>query len=352
VLDWGERGGRIHNLQPYALCLIGLTALNSIRPPSSAPIKRVLVILYSQTGQLTRIVDSILEPLRQDSGIDVHVEHLRPVTPFPFPWTFFSFLDVFPESAHLVPPQMHSLALTGDEDFDLVILPYQVWFLAPSQPMTGFLKGALAKKLLAGKPVVTVIGCRNMWLLAQEKMKDLLKACGARLIDNVALTDPSPTMVTLLTTPVWLLTGKRDLLSALPPAGVDDASVVAARRFGLALCDALHSDAERGAAPLLAGLAAVDVDARLLFSEKMATRSFAVWGKLLRAVGEPGQARRRPLLLLYVIFLVAIILTIVPVSLVVQALLRPFLLGRFAALKRVYEAPSGSGRERMALYGR
>lgn len=313
--------------------------------------KRVLVVAYSQTGQLSGLAERIAGPLREDATIKVHVETLVPVKPFPFPWKFFSFLDAFPESAHLVPPPLQPLALKGDEDFDLVILPYQVWFLAPSQPITAFLKNPVAKKLLVGKPVVTVIACRNMWMLAQDKLCRLLNDCGARLLDNVVLVDPSPTMVTLFTTPLWLLTGKRDFVPGVPPAGVDKASITAARRFGLALRDALHENRERGSAPLLAGLGAVNADPHLLFSEKVATRSFFVWGKLLRAVGEPGQARRIPFLALYVTFLIAMILTVVPISLLVQALLRPFMRGRFAALKQKYEAPSGSGRERMSLYG-
>jgi hypothetical protein len=327
-----------------------VTAVNTIEASSTRPIKRVLVLNYSQTGQLTEITKRIVEPLQQDSGIAVHIETLLPLRPFPFPWSFFRFLDAFPESAHMVPPQLQPLTLTGDEDFDLVILPYQVWFLAPSQPVTAFLKHPLAKKLLAGKPVVTVIACRNMWMLAQEKMKALLQDCGARLLDNVALVDPSPTMATLFTMPLWLWSGKRDYFKFLPRAGVDEKSVLEARRFGLALHDALHKDEERGNAPLLSGLKAADSDPSLLFSEKAATRSFFVWGKLLRAAGAPGNLSRYPFLVLYVIFLITLILTVVPLSLIIQLLLRPFLRRRFAELKQRFDLPSGSGAERMSLY--
>lgn len=324
--------------------------LNTIHSHSCAPIKRILVLSYSQTGQLAEIMQSIVAPLQHCSHFSVHIETLCPVESYPFPWQFFSFLDAFPESAQMVAPSLQPLSLAGDEDFDLVILPYQVWFLAPSLPITAFLKHPLAKRLLAGKPVVTVIACRNMWMLAQEKMKGLLAACGARLLDNVALVDPSPTMTTLFTTPLWLLSGKRDLLPGLPVAGVDVASIKAASRFGCALRDALQNDQECGSAPMLTGLKAADSDPGLLFSEKAGTRSFYLWGKLLRAVGEPGQFRRRPFLILYVIFLIALILTIVPVSLMLQALLRPFLQRKFAALKKKFDAPSGSGIERMSLY--
>lgn len=326
-----------------------MAPLNTIESSRSA-VKRILVLSYSQTGQLAQIVQSIVAPLQQSSQCAVHIETLRPVAPYPFPWRFFSFLDAFPESAHLVAPPLHPLSLTGDEDFDLVIVPYQVWFLAPSLPITAFLQHPTAQKLLAGKPVVTVIACRNMWMFAQDKMKGLLATCDARLLDNVALVDPSPTMTTLFTTPLWLLSGKRDFLPGLPAAGVDAASIQAASRFGCALRDALHNDQERGSAPLLTGLKAADCDPSLLFSEKAATRSFYVWGKLLRAVGRPGQLRRRPFLFLYVVFLITLILTIVPLSLLLQAVLRPLLQRKFAALKQKFDAPSGSGIERMSVY--
>jgi len=327
-----------------------MAPLNTLESPTRPPIKRILVLSYSQTGQIAAITQRIIEPLQQDAGIAIHIETLCPVTPYPFPWKFFSFLDAFPESAHMVAPPLQPLSLTGDEDFDLVILPYQVWFLAPSQPIAAFLKHPVAKKLLAGKPVVTVLACRNMWMLAQEKMKGLLGACGARLLDNVALVDPSPTLTTLFTTPLWLLSGKRDCLPGLPAAGVDAASIKAASRFGFALRDALRNDQERGTAPLLTGLKAVDADPNLLFSEKAGTRSFYLWGKLLRAVGGPGQWRRRPFLILYVTFLIALILAVVPLSLLIQFLLRPFMRRRFAALKQQFDLPSGSGIERMSLY--
>lgn len=317
---------------------------------SDSPQKRVLVIAWSQTGQLDAIVERILAPLRADSRIAVHVETLRPEPAFPFPWSLARFFDAFPESAHLVPPPLAPLSLTGDEDFDLVILPYQVWFLAPSQPVTAFLKHPVAAKLLAGKPVITVIACRNMWMLAQEKVKRLLTDIGAHLIDNVALTDRAPTMATLFTAPAWLLTGKRKPIPGLPVAGVSAADTQRSIRFGRALRDALCDDREKARQPLLCGLSAVEADPRLLVSERAATRSFYLWGKLLRAAGGPGAWQRRPLLLLYVAFLITLVLTVVPLSLAVQALLRPFLTRRLATLKQIYEQPSGSGTERLTQY--
>jgi len=310
--------------------------------------KRVLAICYSQTGQLARIAAQILGPLQNDPHVDVHVETLRPTTPYPFPWPIFQFFDAFPESAHLVAPKLEPLVLTGEEDFDLVIVFYQVWFLAPSLPVTAFMQHPVAARLLKHKPVVTVIACRNMWLMAHQKMKAMLARLGARLIDNVVLADRGNVFATLITTPRWLLTGKQSGFCGLPPAGIAAADILHARRFGLALRSALANNAEKGAEPLLTGLKAVEADPKLYVSETAGTRSFYLWGKLLRVAGEPGGWIRKPLLFCYVIFLVALIVTVVPISLAIQALIRPFLRQRLAGMKQEFERPSGSGTERMS----
>ncbi|MBX3618910.1 MAG: dialkylresorcinol condensing enzyme [Rhizobacter sp.] len=317
---------------------------------SSVPVKKVLVIRYSQSGQLNDLADSLLAPLRADPHIAVHVETLQLRKPFPFPWGFFPFLDAFPESYHLVPPELAPLSLSGDEDFDLVVLPYQVWFLAPSQPVTAFVKHPVGRKLLQGRPVVTLIACRNMWLMAHEKMKALLGSAGARLVDNVVYVDPGPTLATFFTTPKWVLSGSRKGFWGMPDAGLDAAQIRGARRFGRALVEALHADREKGTQPMLAGLGAVSAEPRLFISEKAGSRSFHVWGKLLMAAGRPGAPQRVPLLALYVVFLIVMIVTVVPTSLVLQAVLRPFMGGWLSRIKTQYEQPSGSSTERSHLY--
>ncbi len=319
-------------------------------PSNHSTRKRVLVPLYSQSGQLAAVVERILAPLREAGDVEVHVEPLQPLRAHAFPWGVLRFFDTFPEAALMQPQPLVPLGLRGDEAFDLVILPYQVWFLAPSLPVTSFLHSSVACSLLAGRPVVTVVACRNMWLMAQEKMKVLLAERGARLLDHVALTDRGPLAATFITTPLWMFTGRRDGWFGLPPAGVPEADIHAARRFGLALRDALARDAERGDAPLLSGLGAATADPTLLSSERAGTRSFSLWGRLIRRLGPPGAPARQPLVALYIVFLVALILTVVPLSAALQFLLRPLLKSRLERLKTALEAPSGSGTERIALY--
>ncbi len=97
-----------------------------------------------------------------------------------------------------------------EDDFDLIILAYTVWFLSPAIPISSFLKSSYAKKKFKDKPVITLIACRNMWIMAQEKVKVLLKELEATLIDNVVLIDKGSSLETFITTPRWMLTGKKD----------------------------------------------------------------------------------------------------------------------------------------------
>jgi len=310
---------------------------------------RILVLYYSQTGQLTRSVQSMLSPLAGRADVEIVWQNPEPVEPFPFPWGFMRFFDTFPECVHLDPPPIRPVNIGQDARFDLVVLAYQVWFLSPSPPVTAFLQSGAAA-VLKDTPVITFIACRNMWLSAHEKMKAMLQAVGARLIDNVVLIDQGPPWATFITTPRWLLTGKKDgFWGIFPPAGVSEAEITAAARFGRALADALPLlQSTRG--PLLSGLGAVKVIPGYITGEKIVHRSLRLWGTLLRAVGKPGALPRRLVLVVYIVFLVVMILTVMPVSIVVRALLRPLLRKRLDAEVARLEAPSGSSTERMGKY--
>ncbi len=286
----------------------------------SQGMKRVLVVHFSQTGQLARVVRALVAPLSEADDVQLVEEILRPRQPYPFPWPFWRFLDAMPESVLLEAPELEPLGVRPDEHFDLVVLAYQVWYLAPAGPATAFLKSDAGRALLRDRPVVTVIACRNLWLTAQATVQRLIRAAGGALRDNVVFTDRAGVLASFITTPRWLLTGKREGLFGLPPAGIADSDIANAGRFGRALLGALRAGRERGGPPLLAGLGAAPVDARLMFSERAGRRAFAVWARLIRLAGPAGAWTRLPLLALFCVYLVAMILVVVPPSLVARRL--------------------------------
>ena len=312
--------------------------------------KKVLVVHYSQTGQLTAVVESVCRGM-QSSGVRVIQERLRPREDYPFPWPLSRFLDVFPESVYLDPPPLMPLNVDPDEQVDLIVIAYQVWFLSPSLPITAFIKSDAGRRLLGGRPVITVIACRNMWLIAQEKMKRMLRDAGARLLDNVVLVDGQPSLVTFITTPRWLLTGNKGVAGGfLPPAGVAERDIAGAARFGRAIAAALRDDLEHRDQPLLRGLEAVRIDTRLIASERIGNRSFMIWGGLLRRIGPPRHPLRRLVLLIYAVFLVTMIVTVVPVTMALNFLFRLVFRDNVERERRYFEAPSGSGSDRMGEF--
>lgn len=304
---------------------------------------RVLVVGYSQTGQLADVVRAVTAPLQAAVDIEVVFEWLEPVTPYPFPWSFLDFFNSFPETVYEEPLPLQPLQVNPDAPFDLVILACQVWFLSPSQPMMAFLQSAEAARLLKGKRVMTLIACRNMWLMAQEVMKEKLAALGAHLVDNAVLVDRAHPAATFISTPLWMLTGNRGpfLGGRVPAAGIAAEDIAAASRFGIAIAQQLPQRDAIAGGPMLAHLQAVTVNERLIASEKIAKRSFMIWGRLLRAIGPPVSALRRAVLCLYIVFLVLMILTVVPVSAMIKRLLSPFTRARIAQQRHYFALPSG-----------
>jgi len=301
--------------------------------------KKVLVLYYSQSGQLKSVMDRIVAPLAQCESVQCDYLKIRPKTPFPYPWPFYAFFNVFPEAVYLDGCSVEQLKT--EEEYDLIILGYTSWFLSPSIPVTGFLQSDQAKKLFKNKPVVTVIACRDMWLIAQEKMKTLLTDLGAHLIDNVVLTDQGKSLYTFITTPRWMLTGKKDAFWFFPRAGVYEKEIAAASRFGDRLCIALQHDEERSKLPLLSNMGAVNVNGKLIATEHIAHRSFLIWSKLIKKAGVQGSRGRNVVITIYVIFLLTLILTVVPLNMLIRKLLSPFRKKSLAKAVYYYEQPSG-----------
>lgn len=302
--------------------------------------KKILVLYYSQSGQLRDVINSIVAPLQESQAVECHCRAIKPVRPYPYPWPFYTFFDAFPEAVNLDGCAVETMEL--DTDYDLIVLGYTVWFLSPAIPVTGFLQSAQAKTLFKDKPVVTVIACRDMWLQAQEKMKGLLENLGARLLDNVVLIDQGKSLYTFVTTPRWLLTGKKDAFRGFPPAGIAPSEISAASRFGERLAAAVADDCELGEGPLLGNLNAVNVNGKLIASEKIAHRSFMIWSRLIKKAGLPGSRRRKLVITIYVIFLLFMILSVVPLNILLRKVIYPFRKETIDRDVAAYELPSGS----------
>jgi hypothetical protein len=280
---------------------------------------RVLVVWYSQSGQLRRVAESVVAPL-EEAGIDVRWARLVPAREFPFPWDLGSFMSVFPDTVtgrgcELAPPE-----LASDERFDLVVLAYTVWFLSPSLPVQAFF-GSPLRGLMRDTPVVSLIACRNMWFSAERKVRRLVRDAGGVHAGTIAVTDDGPAWATFVTTPRWLLTGRRDrFLGVFPPAGISDETIRSLRRFGEALAARRGALGGPAAESAIAGLDPIQVDRPMVLPDLLLARLFRVWADAMQRLTRPEGAGRRLALGAFTGFLVVAVLVTVSGSILLRLL--------------------------------
>ena len=249
--------------------------------------KKVLVIYYTQTGQLKDIVDSVTASLKDECQL--YFEELKPVPSYPFPWNGMPFFQVFPESVKEISCEMESLKIDPEENFDLVILAYQVWYLSPSIPVSTFLQSEDAKKLLKGKPVITVLGVRNMWIMAQERVKSMIAGAGGRLVGNIVLADPASNLTSVITIVRWMMKGEKSPFRwmgvSFPPAGVPESEIKRAVTFGDSISKSLSAGNFDYLQKDLVAKGAVKVDPVLFNIEKRGKMMFGIWAKMILKKG-------------------------------------------------------------------
>ncbi|RYG54852.1 MAG: dialkylresorcinol condensing enzyme DarA, partial [Chitinophagaceae bacterium] len=291
--------------------------------------KKVLVIYYSQSGQLESIARAVAGPMVKSEDIDVTFYQIEMENPFPFPWDKKSFFSVFPESFLQVPstlkPVPDSILNTR---FDLVLLHYQVWYLSPSIPINSFLQSGEAKAILNHTPVVTISGSRNMWIMAQEKIKKLLSDNSAALKGNIALIDRAGNLISVVTIVKWMFSGeKKRYLGIFPLPGVSDKDIRDSERFGKIIASHLREDMLDGLQEELLAHDSVKINSYLVTVDRTANKIFSKWSKLISS----QQEHRSLLLKVFNVYLWVAIWFISPIVYLLHVSSYPF---RISKLKQ------------------
>jgi hypothetical protein len=304
--------------------------------------KRILVVYYSQTGQLKKIADSLTEPLSQE--FDVDFEELRPVPAFPFPWRGMPFFQAFPESVKEIPCQLEASGIDPDKHYDLVILAYQVWYLSPSIPMSAFLNSETGKKILHGRPVVTLLGVRNMWIMAQERVKSMISEAGGKLVGNIVLADPASNLKSVITIVRWMMKGEqapfRKCGISFPRAGVPEQDILGAKNYGFLIGAALKTGHFTGLQESMTAQGAVNVDPVLYNIEKRGKMMFGIWARMILKKGAYNDPRREGRLRLFKYYLFTVIYLVSPF---VSGLFRLIFLVSPVAAQRINAKFSSTG---------
>lgn len=274
--------------------------------------KNILVITYSQSGQLTSIVENILKPLKGD--IRIHREYLKPIPDYSFPWKGISFYDAMPECVEMIPSQLHPLTFDQSISYDLIILGYPIWFLSPPIPITTFLKSKEAKIIMNGKPVVTVIGSRNMWISAQESIKEMIIKNGGILRGNISLHDRHNNLASVVTIIHWMVSGKKDrYLGIFPKPGISDKDIEEAEKFGHPILKSIINDDFENLQNHLLELNSVEIERSVLSTEKKGKKIFKIWSKFILKKGESGNPSRITRLKMFKYYLLFVIFVVSPV---------------------------------------
>jgi len=305
-------------------------------------LKNVLVVYYSQSGQLLEIAKNVTQELEDAPGVNLSFYEIKLKQPFPFPWNRKNFYNAFPETFRQVPDDLEDLTNPLlSQKYDLVILAYQVWYLTPSIPINSFLMSEEGVSLIKDTPVLTLIGCRNMWIMAQEKVKKLILEARGRLVGNIALVDRHINHISVITIIHWMFTGKKTrYLGIFPKPGVAQNDIDRASRFGPSILRCLLNDEFDNLQEKLLDKMAVRIKPFLVVMDKRANFLFGKWSKLISTKGEKNSQSRRPWIKLFNIYLVFAIWVIAPIVFLLFLLTFPLRWGSIKKDKIYYSSVS------------
>lgn len=292
--------------------------------------KKVLAIYYSQSGQLSDIIHRFLIPF-QKAELDVDIVRVHPKPNFEFPWSSKRFFDAMPESVLEIPTELESFSFKFNQ-YDLIILGYQPWFLSPSIPTTSILKNSNFIKVAQNTPIVTVIGARNMWLNSQEKIKKLLNTANAKLVGNVVLMDHANNLASAISIVYWMFSGKKErFMRIFPLPGVSEADIQQSNKWGEEVKQALLTEDFHKLQENLIQKKALTVKPNLMFIEERAGRLFSIWANFIIK-----KTNRSFWLMIFKYYLAIALFIISPVLLLLNMVFfRPFS-GKKVKRKKIY----------------
>jgi hypothetical protein len=293
--------------------------------------KKILVIYYTQSGQLEDILNCFTAPLAE-AGNTIEKVRIQVANDYPFPWTGKSFFAVMPDCVLSIPTGLKPFQLKENR-YDLIILGYQAWFLSPSIPTNSILNHPAVKAVLKDTPVITITGARNMWISAMERIKKMLKESGASLVGNIALVDKHHNFISFITIFYWMFKGKKERwLNLFPKPGVADDDIKYTKNFGITVEKYLEAENWVGLQDELIQQKAIEVKYNLMFIESKASKIFAIWANIISK-----KKKKTAWLVVFKYYLLIALFIAAPVILTVDFIFfRPFLSGRIKKQKQQY----------------
>ena len=274
--------------------------------------KRTLFLYYSQAGQAAEAIEALARPF----GPECDVVRFETSESFAFPWSVTDFFRAFPRCVRGDAPAPRGLNIAWDR-YDLVVLGYQVWFLSPSLPFQGFLQSAEARGL-RGKRVITLLTCRNLWYSASRVAREKLLKLEADFLGQITVCEKSPLWASFVTTPRWMLTGRKNAFAFFPPAGIQAEDFQVLADVGTKLARSWKDSNGR------------EVDRRLLTSnldrlslrlmDRIGRRFFRIWASVIAALAPQPGLWQDFVLILFRLNLIALIVSVGPCTKIIELL--------------------------------
>jgi hypothetical protein len=293
--------------------------------------KKILVIYYTQSGQLEDILNNFTAPL-VEAGNTVEKVRVHVAKDYPFPWNGTAFFSVMPDCVLSIPTELKPFELKENK-YDLIILGYQAWFLSPSIPVNSILNTPAVQSVLKDTPVVTITGARNMWISAMQRIKKILKEADAKLVGSIALFDKHHNFISFITIFYWMFKGKKGRwLGIFPTPGVSDADIAKTSDYGKTVQKYLSGTSFDGLQDELIQQKAIEVKYNLMFIESKASKIFAIWAKIIAK-----KKKKTAWLVAFKYYLLIALFIAAPIILTVDFIFfKPFLSGRIKKQKQLY----------------
>ena len=282
---------------------------------------QVLVLYYSQTGQLKNIVDSIASSWKESENISVDFVNYKPQNDYPFPWSSDAFFDVFPECREGISSPTKDLEMDYNKHYDLVVFAYQVWYLSPSIPAWSILNNKKLSQFLKGKNIITVLGVRNMWVQAHYRVHAQLERLKAKHVGNIVLSDPTNNFVSVITVIKWLIDGKQGPSGIWPRSGVPEKRIEEAKTYGQIIKKVFSENRFEDLQVKLVNARAVDINFTLRILEFNGYRIFGVWSKFILKKGVSGDKNRLFRVRAFKYYLLFIIFGLAPIASIIFSII-------------------------------
>lgn len=189
--------------------------------------KNVLVIYYSQTGQLKEILKNFCSCDKGCCTFDfVEIQTVQ----YSFPLTWNKMLNMFPESVLQTPCNI-TFTIPNDKKYDLIVLGFQTWFLHLSLPVLSFIKTKNFNKIITGKDVCLIMDCRNSWQEAMSIVEKSIIESKGRIVGKYVFANECGNIVGIFPILNWFFTGNKKF-ACLPEAGLSKKEIEKAHYYG------------------------------------------------------------------------------------------------------------------------